>query len=323
MPGIKGRMTGEYDARSESAVIVGVDTAIGFALAHSLRKAGFGVIGFGEAEKEPCNGLLGYCRTDYSSYGDIPEECNLLLFCHDAAFRPDRHAAAMEALCRKISEKRPSDKPIAVCVFTPANACDCTGKTITEDAALMPRSLRNLAHVQAEMMLHAWHAVSKRVILPRSFRYGELYADMPNEIPLAGHVNACLRKVRRHERLVSPGLGNQRRTLTHLEDFANMVALVVSQDFIPSVTNIPGETMEIIEYMMPLEKNPEMEMFMDIGHYDDDLPYGVGDRVLYCPQFMAGKKNSFKYSLRHKFRDWAAALPENAPGLESFDITKA
>ena len=264
-----------------------------------------------------------YHRTDYTSYGDFPEECNRLLFCHDAALHTERHAIALEALCRELAEKRSGKKQIAVCVFTPANACECDRKLVTEDAALCPRSHRDLAYAHAELIMHAWYTLSHTNILPKFFRHGELYADMPDELPLAGHVNACLRKVRRNERLVSPGLGNQKRTLTHLDDFANMVAVAVKQDFMPSVTNIAGESMEIIDYMIPLEDNPDKEMLMEIGHYDDDIPYGVGDRILYCPQFMAGRKNFLNYKLTHHFHDWAAGLPPKAPKLKGFDITKA
>ena len=325
MPGIKGKMTGVYEGRSKIAVIIGVDTAIGFALAHSMRRAGFDVIGFGEMAKAPCGGLLEYHRTDYTSYDDIPYECNRLLFCHDAAIHTERHAPALDALCKKLAEKRMdrSSRQITVCLFTPANACECNGKLITEDAGLLPRSRRDLAYAHAELMMHAWYVLAKTNILPKFFRYGELYADMPDELPLAGHVMACLRRVRRHERLASPGLGNLMRNLTHLEDFANMVAVAVKQDFIPSVTNIAGETMSVLEYMIPLESNSGKEMVMDIGHYDDDYPDGIGDRVLYSPQFQPGRKYYLGYKPTHRYKDWAAALPENAPRLKGFDITKA
>ena len=323
MSGVEGTLTGVYEGRSKRAVVVGVDTAIGFALAHSMCEAGFDIIGIGEAKQAPCGGLQEYRQTDYTSYGDIPDDCNLLLFCHDAALHTERHAPALEALCHELAEKRHSRKQVTLCVFTPANACACTRKYVTEDDALLPRSLRDLAYAHAELMLHTWHSLADTNILPMFFRHGELYADMPDELPLAGHVNACLRKVRRHERLVSPGLGNLKRTLTHLEDFANMVAVAVKQDFMPSVTNIAGETMSVLEYMIPLEGSPDKEILMDIGHYDDDYPHGVGDRVLFSPQFQPGRKYSLGYRLSHKYRNWAAALPEKAPNLKGFDITKA
>jgi len=323
MPGIQGKMTGEYDGRSDSAVVVGVDTAIGFALASSLQKAGFQVIGLGEMEQSPLAGLLEYRRTDYTAYGTFPKECNLLLFCHDAALHRQRHAVAMEALCQELAASLPPCKQMTVCAFTPANACACSQKRVTEDTALRPQSLRDLAYAQAEMTLHAWCAMSKGAIQPAIFRYGELYADMPKELPLAGHVNTCLKKVRQQERLISPGLGNQKRTLTHLDDFASMVTLAVKQDFIPAVTNIPGETIDIIEYMMPLENSPDQEIYMDTPNHDDDLPWGIGDRALYCPQFLSGKKYSFKYQFKHKFQDWAASRQDNAPSFHGFDMGRA
>ena len=325
MPGIKGKMTGVYDGRSKNAVIIGVDTAIGYALAHSMRRAGFDVIGFGEMKKSPCAWLKEYHLTDYKSYNGIPEECNRVLFCHDAALHMERHVPALDALCRKLAENRMEKhcKQITVSLFTPANACECKGKLVTEEAGLLPRSRRDVAYAHAEMMMHAWYVLAKTNIRPIFFRYGELYADMPEELPLAGHVMACLKKVRRHERLVSPGLGNLMRQVTHLEDFANMVAVAVKQDFIPTVTNIAGEPMSVLDYMIPLEDSPDKEMLMDIGHYDDDYPDGIGDRVLYSPQFQPSRKYYLGYRPCHKYEKWAASLPEKAPKLKGFDITKA
>ena len=325
MPGVEGTMTGVYEGRSKNAVIIGVDTAIGYALAHSMRRAGFDVIGYGEMKKSPCDWLKEYHTTDYKSYDDIPEDCNRLLFCHDAALHTDRHVPALDALCRKLAENRMEkhSRQITVCLFTPANACECKGKLITEEAGLLPRSRRDVAYAHAELTMHAWYVLARTNILPKFFRYGELYADMPDELPLAGHVMACLKKVRRHERLVSPGLGNLMRQVTHLEDFANMVAVAVKQDFMPSVTNIAGEPMSVLDYMIPLEDNPDKEMPMDVGHYDDDYPDGIGDRVLYSPQFQPGRKFYLGCKPCHKYEEWAASLTEKAPKLKGFDITKA
>ena len=325
MPGVKGKMTGAYEGRSRSAVIIGVDTAIGYALAHSMRRAGFEVIGFGERKHSPCDCLADYRLTDYTSYDGIPEECNRLLFCHDAALHTERHVPALDALCRKLSENRleKRGRQITVCLFTPATACECKGRLVTEDAGLLPRSRRDVAYAHAELTMHAWYVLAKTNIRPKFFRHGELYADMPEELPLAGHVMACLRKVRRHERLVSPGLGNLMRQVTHLEDFANMVAVAVKQEFMPTVTNIAGEPMSVLDYMIPLEDSPDMEMPMDIGHYDDDYPDGIGDRLLYSPQFQPGRKYFLGYRPCHKYMEWAASLPPKPPKLRGFDLTKA
>lgn len=323
MPGIKGKMTGVYEGRSQNAVIIGVDTAIGFALVHAMRRAGFSVIGYGEMRNAPCEGLLEYHQTDYASYEKLPDDCNRLLFCHDAALCTSRHASALDALCRFLTTQLTSVQQIDFCVFTPANACKCTRRYVTEDATLLPRSRRDLAHAHAELMVQTWCTLSKRRLMPKVFRYGELYADLPDELPLAGHVMACLRKVRRGERLVTPGLGNRRRTLTHLEDFANMVAVAVKQDFIPAVTNIAGETMSVIDYMIPLEDREDKEMLMDIGHYDDDYPDGIGDCVLYSPQFQPGRRCFLGYRPCHKYQDWAASLAAKPPKLKDFDLTRS
>ena len=308
MRGVRGTMTGRYNGRSENAVVVGVDTAIGLAMAHALHEGGFGVIGFGETETAPCGGLVDYRTTDYTAYG-IPDDCNLVLFCHDAASHLDRHAVALDALCRELAARRRDDNQVHVCCFTPANACAADKGRVKETSPLCPHTRRELAYVRAEMTLHAWCFASRMAILPNIFRHGELYADLPAGLPLAGHVNACLRKRRRHEPLVAPGLGMQRRTLTHLDDFAAMVAALLKRDLIPSVVNIPGETFSVIDYMIPLDDSPAMEMPMAADGHDDDLPWGVSDCVLSTALF----KSEVAYRLRHRFREWAAALSDKAP----------
>ena len=310
-------MTGCYEERSESAVVVGVDTAMGFALAHALHGVGFGVVGLGEAAESPCPALLEYRRTDYAAYG-IPDDCNLVLFCHDAASHVGRHAAALEALCRELASRRSFDNQVHVCVFTPVNACGAEKSRVHESDALRPHTLRELAFAQAEMTLHAWCSLTRMAILPNVIRHGELYADMPDELPLAGHVNACLRKVRRNEPLEAPGLGMQRRTLTHLDDFSAMVAILLRQDFVASPVNIPGETFSILEYMISLDRHSSGEMAMGTQH-DEDLPWGLGDRVVSAALFRSERK----YAPRHRFRKWAASLPDKAPELKGFDLAEA
>ena len=295
-------MTDSSNGRSGLAVVVGADTAIGFAMAQSMRDGGFDVIGLGEAEESPCAGLADYRKTDYSSYG-IPQDCNLLLFCHDAALHASRHAAAMESLCRELAENRKDGKQIHVCVFTPANAYDANGRPVRETSPLCPHSLRELAHVQAEMILRTWFSLTHSTILPNVFRHGELYADMPDAMALAGHVNACLRLARTHGAMTFPGLGLQKRTLTHLDDFASAVAALLRKDCIPSVINIPGETMTIADYMNEICSRFGLEAVIGESAFDDDLPWGVGDRVLSATAFKAELP---EFRMRHSFRKWLA-----------------
>ena len=102
-----------------------------------------------------------------------------------------------------------------------------------------------------------------------------------------------------------------------------MVAVAVKQDFIPAVTNIAGETMSVIDYMIPLEDREDKEMLMDIGHYDDDYPDGIGDCVLYSPQFQPGRRCFLGYRPCHKYQDWAASLAAKPPKLKDFDLTRS
>ncbi len=260
--------------------IVGADTAVGAVLARGLADAGFDVV-------------------------ESAADCRLVLYCHDAAQDTAGHVSALDALCCELSETHTSNRQVRVCVFTPANACGESPRGIRETTPLLPRCRRDFAYAQAEFLLHAWYGMSRTAILPTVFRHGELYCAPNPTRPLAGHVNACLRKARKHDSMVFPGLAIQKRTLTHLDDFADAVATILSNDFPPSVINIPGETMTIAEYMCDICNHYGLKDTLDKYPFDDDLPWGLGDRVLSSAEF---RSECPSFRLRHKFKNWLAQI---------------
>ncbi len=267
----------------KSAAIVGSDTAIGAALARGMADAGFAV-----AES-------------------VSDDCHLVLYCHDAAQDAEGHISTLDTLCRSLAETHTSNRQVRVCVFTPANACGESPRGIRETTPLVPRCRRDFAYAQAEMLLHAWYGMSHTPIIPMIFRHGELYCAPDADHPLAGHVNACLRKAQNHQPLTIPGLGIQKRTLTHLDDFAAAVASILSNDFLPSVVNIPGETMTIADYMNKICDRYGVEPVLDKYPFDDDLPWGIGDRVLSAALF---KSESTDFRPQHKFITWLAKIAD-------------
>ena len=299
-----------YQGRSRQAVVVGADTEMGCALSRALSAAGSKVIGLGEAP-DPWHRRaearrtkqVEYRQTDYSSFG-VPDECNLVLYCHDAAGDTARHGSILERLCGELAATRSDQNQVSVCVFTPSSACVPSGRTVREDAHLHPHSLRELACVQAEMALHAWYCKSNTVIQPLVFRHGELYGIE------GGHVAACLRQAHdRPECLLIPGLGNQRRTLTHIDDFADAVATLLKDDFMPSPINIPGENMDVIEYMGPIADLFGIELGMSPDCFSEDLPRGVGDCALSAALF---KSELPAFRPKHSFRQWLSSAINNS-----------
>ena len=258
--------------------IVGTDTAIGAALARSMADAGFDI-------------------------AESAADSRLVLYCHDAALDAEGHVSALDALCRSLAATHTSNRQVRVCVFTPANACGESPRVIRETTPLLPRCRRDFAYAQAEMLLHAWYGMSHTAILPTVFRHGELYCAPDAKIPLAGHVNACIRKAQSGQPLTMPGLGIQKRTLTHLDDFADAVASILSNDFPPSIVNIPGETMAIADYTNDICDRYGVEPVLGKYPFDDDLPWGIGDRVLSAALFRSEStfrpKRSFKLGIRN------------------------
>ena len=296
LPGDEEPAIVSYQGRSSQAVIIGVDTDMGRALSRSLSAVGFQVIGLGEADEMPGVALAEYRKSDYSSFG-VPDECNLVLYCHDALGDSARHVGILEALCRELAMSHTDENQVNVCVFTPASAC-AAAHCIREDTALLPHSLREMVCVQAEMTLHAWCFKSHTAILPQIIRHGELYGIE------GGHVASCLRRAASGQDLLIPGLGNQRRTLTHIEDFADAAATLLKGDFPTSPINIPGENMDVIGYVSPIADCYGLELFMSRDCFSEELPWGVGDCALSASLF----KSEFPaFRLRHSFQKWLSA----------------
>ena len=313
-----------YHARSRQVVIVGADSEQGSALALAMAAVGFHILGLGDApthdvvscprpENAPspaacvpqhvttpapatrpspaASGQVSYRQTDYASFA-IPDDCNLVLYCHDATRSPDRHLAALDTLCRTLAATRTGMNQIHVALFTPATACQ-TSARIRENAALQPHTHHDL--------LHAWCFRSRTAILPNLFRHGELYGLS------TGHIAASLRHARSGHPLQLPGLGNQKRTLTHLDDLAAAVATLLKDDFTPSPINLPGETLTVIDYLLPIADRFGVDLDMTPDCHSDDLPWGIGDCVLSSALF---KSEAPTFRLRHRFRSWLASLPD-------------
>ena len=290
-----------YHSRSRQVVIVGADSEQGTALAAAMADVGFQVLGYGEATQPTAHHRLDdYRQTDYAVAPTVPDDCNLVLYCPDAARSPDRHLSVLDTLCRDLAVTRTGINQVHIALFTPATACQ-TSVRIRENAALQPHSHHDLLHAQAELLLHAWCFRSRTAILPNIFRHGELYGLD------TGHIAACLRHARAGRPVQLPGLGNQKRTLTHLDDLAAAVATLLKDDFTPSPINLPGETLTVIDYLLPIADRFGVDLDMTPDCHSDDFPCGVGDCVLSSALF---KSEAPTFRLRHRFRSWLASLPD-------------
>ena len=285
--------------------IVGADTALGRSLARTLAGQGCQVVGLGEMSLVPdCE--MAYRQTDYASF-DLPVDCGIVLYCHDAAQSPARHAVLLDNLCRELSASRTPANQVRLGCFTPANACESKARSITESAHLHPHGLRELSYAQVELLLHAWCNLSRTAILPMIFRHGELYGT-PSGLQLPGHVAQCLRIAQARQTLRLPGLGIQKRSLTHLDDLAAAVGAFLSSDCPQNIINLPGERQSIIDYMGPIADHYQTDLVMSSDCYDDDLPWGLGDRVLSTAQFRTVLPD---FRLEHRFRPWLLAGTES------------
>ena len=261
------------------ALLVDGKTGLGRALSRALSAAGFAV-----AE----------CDAERAA---VPAECSQVLYCHDAAAEPDRHLAGLDALCGALAATRTADAPsqVHVCLFTPASAFAGGAPRVREEAAPRPHSLRELVCAQAELALQTWCFRTRTAILPQLFRHGELYGVS------AGHVAECLRLAQARQPLTLPGLGAQKRTLTHVEDLADAAAALLKKDFAPSPVNLPGETLAVIDYMSPIADRYGVELAMGRDACSEAFPWGLGDCVLATA---VAKAELPAFRPKHRFREW-------------------
>ena len=229
----------------------------------------------------------------------LPRDCDLLLFCPDDTFSADLQDACLQSLCRELAATRTSQLHVAC--FVPATAYAPRGRTLRADAVPSPHSLRDLTALRHALTLQAWCAISRTTILPNVFIHGELYGDDSPNHPLPGHVAASLRLAHAHQPLPLPGLGLQRRTLTHLDDFAAAVAQLLSLSLIPPTIAIPGETFTIIDYLDAIANRFDAPLVPSDNPHSDDLPWGLGDRLIAAAPLKAELPD---FRPAHRFRDW-------------------
>ena len=287
------------------AAVVGADSFVGVRMAEALASRGRRVLAFGGSPACPrLAGTADYSGTDYARY-DLPPECRLVLFCHDVSIDRERHLQALSALCEHLAATRSPDAQVRLCYFSSANICNGGSRPISENAAVRPHCLRELAVCQAEMTLRTWACLSRNAIVPNVFRHGELYGGAEDSPTNAGHVNECLDLARHGRPLEFSGNLNQRRTLVHVEDFAAAVASLLDRDLIPDLVNVPGERLTVYDYLSAISERYGVELTVGMARrFSENLPLASCDRVLSASLF----RSEVDFKPKYKFRPWLKAI---------------
>ncbi len=287
----------------ELSIIIGIDTFIGSHLAKAMAASCHKVIGYGTDEAAASSAAITYKPTDYLHY-NLPPECNMVFFCHDVALDREQHIQALSALCEHLAAIHSKDRQVHLVYFSSTNICNTNGRRIREDSEIYPHCLRDAAVAQAENLLKTWCSLSGNAISPHVFRYGELYGEEDRYPTPAGHVNECLAMARQGKPLVFYGNLNQKRTLTHIDDFAAAVVEVLHRGFTPSRVNIPGEHLMVVDFLMGIS-----------GHYgvdweptasrpvvvDENVPFASSDRLLNAAVF---KSIVPDFKPKYRFKSW-------------------
>ena len=297
------------------SIIIGIDTFIGSHLAKAMVASGHQVIGYGtrdvkvsfaaqkHAEATALPVAITYKPTDYLHY-NLPAECNLVCFCHDVALDRDLHVQALSALCDHLAASHSKDRQVHLAYFSSTNICNANGRRISEDSEIYPHCLRDAAVAQAEMLLKTWCSLSDNAISPHIFRYGELYGEEDCFPTPAGHVNECLTMARQGKSLVFYGNLNQKRTLTHIDDFAAAVVEVLRHDLTPSRVNIPGEHLMVVDFLMGISGHYGVDWEPTVSRpvvVDENVPFASSDRLLNAAVFKSIVPN---FKPKHHFKSW-------------------
>ncbi len=277
--------------RSHNVALIGSDTFIGGSLAKAMAAAGRHVMP---------------SLSDNVADLSIPDGCNTVLFCHDVSMETERHAAMLDALCRRLSEKHADGNAVHVCLFTPAAVCQPSGGIVREDSPTRPNGRCGVASCHAELLLHAWQEMTSNAIISHIFRYGELYGEPCGKETSLGHLNAALRSAREGKSIQMRGFGLQKRTLTHIDDFSRAVAAVLSEYGLPRIVNIPGERMPIAQYMNAIAAafNVGLDYQAKEMVFDENLPPYAGDCVLSSSVF----RGLVTFKPQYKFMNWLNSM---------------
>ena len=285
------------------SIVIGIDTFIGSHLAKAMAASGCKVIGYGMHETPSPSDAITYKTTDYLHY-NLPPECNMVFFCHDVALDREMHIQALSALCEHLAAIHSEDNQVHLAYFSSTNICNANGHRISEDSEIYPHCLRDAAVAQAEMLLKTWCCLSGNAISPHVFRYGELYGEEDGFPTPAGHVNECLALARQGKTLVFYGNLNQKRTLTHIDDFADAVAAILQQGLTPSRINIPGEKLMVVDFLMGISGHYGVEWEPSICRpavLNENVPFASSDRLLNAAVF---KSIVPDFKPKHRFKSW-------------------
>ena len=291
VPGIEDPMILRMQARSQKVALVGSDTFIGGSLAKAMEAAGRHVFP---------------CPSDNDSFASIPDGCNTVLFCHDASLETERHAEMLDALCRRLAVKHADGNAVHLCLFTPAMVCQTSGGIVREDSPTRPNGRCGVASCHAELLLHAWQKMTSNAIISHIFRYGELYGEPCGNETNLGHLNAALQLARQGKSIQMRGFGLQKRSLTHVDDFACAVAAVLSEYGLPRIVNIPGERMQIVQYMNAIATafNVGLDYQAKETVFDENLPPYSSDCVLSSAVF----RGLVTFKPQYKFMKWLNSI---------------
>ena len=291
VPGVGDPMVLRMQARSQNVALIGSDSFIGGSLAKAMAAAGRHVM---------------TSLADNVADVSIPDGCNTVLFCHDVSLETERHAAMLDALCRRLAEKHADGNAIHVCLFTPAAVCQPSRGIVREDSPTRPNGRCGVAACHAELLLHAWQEMTSNAIISHIFRYGELYGEPCGKETGLGHLNAALQLARQSKPIPMRGFGLQKRTLTHIDDFSRAVATVLSEYGLPRIVNIPGERMTIAQYMNAIAAafNVDLDYQASKTDFDENLPPYSGDCVLSSSVF----RGLVTFKPQYKFMKWLFAM---------------
>lgn len=288
----------KFPTRERSVYIFGCDSYIGQHITRCWHSHGYKVFGCGKNDNNSEIPFYAYMKYDSPEWHIPDVKYSWLLFCHDPHDGYDQHITLLRKFCEQLKTL-----PGKWRVMYPSSVMIChrTRGTIKEQDPLIPHNRLEMAVVSAENWLQTYTYETRGSIVPFIFRFGDLYGSELHHSQPTGLVSVLMDKALHGQVLPIPCLGDQYRTLLHINDACESAVAIMESDLPPQCINIPGESRRIIEMITLLTEKYHLKTRITRGdELNDDFSIYTGDRKT-SRTFFA---HIVDYKPKHSFKKW-------------------
>ena len=304
----------EIPDRCNNVFIVGADTYLGTHFAKYWLEENRNVYGCGTAKvlSEDLK-QVHYSQSDFASWDFADKSFDWFMICLTPAMNTISYLTALKSFCDYIDQNQLSPH---VCFPSSFMICESKShKSISEECILDPHSEYEMNLAMAEQYLNMRSCHLETNLLPYVVRLGEVYGDeiqRDDATILPGMINSAWQAAIAGEPITMYGLGEKKRTFTHIADACRFVIEYLKLDFAPRKVNVPGEKMRLVEAIMAMAVQYDVETPLAAATQNNVFfNKFAGDQVL----SEALAKKLIAYEPRFNFKRWLSAQEPKTAAL--------